>query len=56
VASGLDGTWVAITWWRSMKDARRSQSQASTSSVAAAFTSMLDPSSVETDYFKELPG
>jgi hypothetical protein len=47
---------VAITWWRSMKDARRSQSAASTSSVAAAFTAMLDPSSVETEYFKELPG
>ncbi|HEY5010604.1 MAG TPA: hypothetical protein VIH73_05560 [Acidimicrobiales bacterium] len=56
VASGLDGTWVAITWWRSMKDARRSQSAASASSVAAAFTSLLDPASVETDYFKELPG
>jgi hypothetical protein len=56
VASGLDGEWVALTWWRSMKDARRSQSEAFTSNVAAAFTSMLDPSSIETDYFKELPG
>jgi hypothetical protein len=56
VASGLDGEWVAITWWRSMKDARRSQSEASTSTVATAFTSMLDPSSIETEYFKELPG
>jgi len=56
VASGLEGEWVAITWWRSMNDARRSISAASTSSVAAAFTSMLDPASIETDYFKELPG
>jgi hypothetical protein len=56
VASGLDGEWVAITWWRSMTDARRSQSAASTSSVAAAFTSTLDASSVQTEYFKELPG
>lgn len=21
LASGLDGEWVSITWWRSMKDA-----------------------------------
>jgi hypothetical protein len=56
VASGLDGEWVAITWWRSMTDARRSQAAASTSRVAAAFTAMLDPASVATDYFKELPG
>jgi hypothetical protein len=56
VASGLDGEWIAISWWRSMKDARRSQSEASTSSVATAFTSMLDTSTIETEYFKELPG
>jgi hypothetical protein len=56
VASGLDGAWIAITWWRSMKDARQCQSEQSTSSAAAGFTSMLDPSSVETDFFKELPG
>jgi hypothetical protein len=42
VASGLEGEC--------------SISAASTSSVAAAFTSMLDPASIETDYFKELPG
>jgi hypothetical protein len=56
VASGLDGEWIAITWWRSMTDARRSHSELSTSPVAAAFTSMLDTATVETEYFKELPG
>jgi hypothetical protein len=56
VASGLDGEWMAITWWRSMKDARRSHSEASTSSVAESFTSLLDPDTIQTEYFKELPG
>jgi hypothetical protein len=56
VASGLDGEWIAITWWRSMNDARRSATEALTSSVAIDFTSMMEPSSVVTDFFKELPG
>jgi hypothetical protein len=56
VASGLDGEWIAITWWRSMTEARHSQSELSTSPVAAAFTAMLDPMTVETEYFKELAG
>jgi hypothetical protein len=56
VASGLDGEWVAITWWRSMKDARRSASEASTSPVALEFRSLIEPASVDTEYFKELPG
>lgn len=56
VASGLDGEWVAITWWRSMKDARRCASEATSSPVALAFTSLLDSTSMNTQYFKELPG
>jgi hypothetical protein len=56
VGSGLDGEWIAITWWRSMHDARRSATEVQTSQVAAAFTLMLDPNSVVTEYFKELPG
>jgi hypothetical protein len=56
VASGLDDEWIAITWWRSMKDARRTKTEAPTSPVAKAYGSMLDPSSVTTEYFKELPG
>jgi len=56
VASGLEGEWAAITWWRSMKDARRAASEATTSPVAMAFTSLLDSASVDTAYFKELPG
>jgi len=56
VASGLDGDWVSITWWRSMKDARQSAKAALTSSVALEFSSLLDPSSTTTEYFKELPG
>jgi hypothetical protein len=56
VASGLNDEWVAMTWWRSMKDARRCESEASSSPVATAFQSHLDPASIETQYFKELPG
>ena len=56
VASGLDGEWIAITWWRSMKDARRSTSVALTSLVATEFDALLDSTSVSTEYFKELPG
>jgi hypothetical protein len=56
VASGLDGEWVAITWWRSMKDARRSASEASTSPIAMEFSSLLETASIDTQYFKELPG
>jgi hypothetical protein len=56
VASGLDGTWAAITWWRSMNDARQSAAEAATSPVAVAFNDRLDPASIETEYFKELPG
>lgn len=56
VASGLDGEWVAITWWRSMKDARRSASEASTSPVAIEFHTLLESGSIDTEYFKELPG
>jgi hypothetical protein len=56
VASGLDGEWVAITWWRSMNDARRSTSDAMTSPVAIEFSSLVDRSSISTEYFKELPG
>jgi hypothetical protein len=56
VASGLDGEWVSLTWWRSMKDARRSTSEASTSPVAQAFSALLEPASISTEYFKELPG
>jgi hypothetical protein len=56
VASGLDGEWVAITWWRSMTDARRSTSEALTSPVAIDFSSLVEPASLSTEYFKELPG
>jgi hypothetical protein len=56
VASGLDGEWLAITWWRSMNDARRSTSAATTSPIAVEFNSRLDPTSLITGYFKELPG
>jgi hypothetical protein len=56
VASGLDGEWIAITWWRSMKDARRSVTEALTSAVAIDLTSIVDPTSLVTEYFKELPG
>jgi hypothetical protein len=56
VASGLDGEWVAMTWWRSMSDARRCREEMTTSPVAEAFTALLDMSTLETDYFKELPG
>ena len=56
VASGLDGTWGAITWWRSMNDARRADKEAATSPVAVAFNDLLDTASIETEYFKELPG
>ncbi len=56
IASGLDGEWVSITRWRSMKDARRSQSEASASRVAKEFDALLEPTSVSVEYFKELPG
>jgi hypothetical protein len=56
VASGLDGEWVSITWWRSMNDARHSATGALTSSVALELSSLLDTSSIATEYFKELPG
>ena len=56
VAGGLEGEWVAITLWRSMTDARRSAAEASTSPVAVAFQSLFESGSIETEYFKELPG
>jgi hypothetical protein len=56
VASGLDGEWVAITWWQSMKDARHSTAEALTSPIAIDFSLLLDPDSIVTEYFKELPG
>jgi hypothetical protein len=56
LASGLDGEWIAITWWRSMRDARASAAAALTSDVADEFNSLLEPTSVVTEYFKELPG
>jgi hypothetical protein len=56
VASGLDGEWVSITWWGSMKDARRSASESLTSPIALEFSALLDPGAMTTEYFKELPG
>jgi hypothetical protein len=56
LASGLEGEWVAITFWRSMTDARRSAAEASTSPIAIAFQSLLESGSIDTEYFKELPG
>ncbi len=56
VASGLDGEWIAITWWRSMSDARQSTAEALTSPIAIEFSLLLEPSSIVTEYFKELPG
>jgi hypothetical protein len=56
VASGLDGEWLAITWWRSMKDAKQSASNAAVSPLAIEFSSLLDSKSIATEYFKELPG
>jgi len=56
VASGLDGEWVAITWWRSMTDARKAAAEASASSVAEGYATLVDSTSVVTEYFKELPG
>jgi hypothetical protein len=56
VASGLEGEWVSITSWRSMKDARRSQSELQATPVAAEFSALLEPTSVSVEYFKELPG
>jgi hypothetical protein len=56
VASGLDGEWVSITWWASMKDARRSATDSLTSPTALAFSALLEPESMSTEYFKELPG
>lgn len=56
VASGLDGEWIAITWWRSMTDARQSTAEALTSPVAIEFSLLLEPDTIVTEYFKELPG
>jgi hypothetical protein len=56
VASGLEGEWVALTWWRSMNDARRSTSEAQSAPVALEFNALVDASSLTTQYFKELPG
>ena len=56
VASGLDGEWLAISWWRSMDDARRSLSEAMTSPISIEFNLLLDTTSQTTEYFKELPG
>jgi len=56
VASGLDGEWVSITRWRSMKDARRSATESLASPVAAEFGALLEPTSISVEYFKELPG
>jgi hypothetical protein len=56
VASGLDGEWVSITWWESMKDARQSASASLTSPLALEFSALLEPTSLSTEYFKELPG
>jgi hypothetical protein len=56
VASGLDGEWIAITWWRSMQDARASATSALTSPIAAGFNAYLEPTSIVNEYFKELPG
>ena len=56
VASGLDGEWVSITWWRSMNDARRSAVEAQNAPVALEFNALVDAASLTTQYFKELPG
>jgi hypothetical protein len=56
VASGLDGEWIALTWWHSMKDARQSTAEALTSPIAIEFSLLLEPDSIVTEYFKELPG
>jgi hypothetical protein len=56
VASGLDGEWIAITWWRSMRDARASAAAAVTSPEAEAFDALLETTSIVTEFFKELPG
>lgn len=56
VASGLDGEWVSITSWVSMMDARRSASESLTSPIALEFSAILEPTSLSTEYFKELPG
>jgi hypothetical protein len=56
VASGLEGEWIAITWWRSMTDARQSTAEALTSPIAIEFSLLLEPESIVTEYFKELPG
>jgi hypothetical protein len=56
IASGLDGEWIAITWWRSMTDARQSTAEALRSPVAIEFSLLLEPDTIVTEYFKELPG
>jgi hypothetical protein len=56
VAGGLDGEWLSITSWRSMKDARQSRTESLASPVAVEFTSLLESTSISLEYFKELPG
>ena len=56
VASGLDGDWLSITWWRSMTVARRSATEALISPVSLEYSALLDTSSIVTEYFKELAG
>jgi hypothetical protein len=56
LASGLDGEWIVITWWRSMADARQSTAEALTSPGAIEFSLLLEPDTIVTEYFKELPG
>ena len=56
VASGLDGEWLAVSLFRSMNDARRSTTEAMTSPIAIEFNAQLNPTTLSTEYFKELPG
>jgi hypothetical protein len=56
VASGLDGEWIAIIWWGSMRDARASAAEARTSPEAELFNALLETNSIVTEFFKELPG
>jgi hypothetical protein len=56
VASGLEGEWLSITSWRSMKDARRSATESLTSPIALEFNALLKPTTTSTEFFKELPG
>jgi hypothetical protein len=56
VATGLEGEWLSITSWRSMKDARRSATESLTSPIALEFSALLEPTSISSEFFKELPG